>query len=576
MTTKGSKPTTTMTLSDVDTTARGQTTTVGGDDSAPAKRRTTTAARSLALVVLLLSLGALSSSSSSSFVGTVSADSGRGGGFAAAAKTTQQQQQQKSASVALSAASTATASPPSTSSSGGGAAASTAAARSAESFADAAAAVVSSDTGSSTGEKKKDPNVVVQLASYVKNSVTTTIEGCGQLWTNHGRCNAIRKKINVYRDELKQKWEEDRDDDLTSEQKKLLKTKMGGISFDEYSFLQKGKEDRGKVMNLMFLMWGAPKFLPYALLFNPEMLPSPFVRGGSGGDEAAPAGAGSAESVWAKQSRQRSIAIIEALIRLEKDARDTPVLAKINVFGKKQQEERKSQLASIIARTGEFMKRAGNDAVKDASEMLSQLDLFRTGSDFDRAERRLVGVPKTIVRGVADALSPSGLFANLQPHFMTRGKIVGHIQKVAECDDFLVSTQVNLTTVNKRLLQETCSDRFIMSAGSANADELRRSLSDWLDLAVRRPQAHMKQLQEQQASGIGPDDGDETTIYYNDNLGRMALMAYYGLRSTRDGRSSLQLPRLLYAGRSEPSSSSAVSSRGQRGFWRNRLSSAKP
>lgn len=134
-----------------------------------------------------------------------------------------------------------------------------------------ASSSTSSAAAAAAATSNNNKNVVVQLFGYVKTSITRTIDGCGQLWSNHGKCNAIRKKIAVYRDELKHRWEEE-NESLSNEQKQLLKTKIGGISFEEYSFLQKGKEDRGKVMNLLFLMWGAPRFLPYALLFNVRYL----------------------------------------------------------------------------------------------------------------------------------------------------------------------------------------------------------------------------------------------------------------------------------------------------------------
>jgi len=382
----------------------------------------------------------------------------------------------------------------------------------------------------STSVPSKTGNVAGQLVGYVKTSVTKTVDGIGQLWSNHSKCNDIRKKIGAYREHLKLEWEE-QGQDITSERKHLLKTKVGGITFEEYTFLQKGKEDRGKVMNLLFLMWGAPKILPYALLFNPDMLPSPFLSH----DDSTQGG----ESIWAKQSRERSAAVIQALLKLEKDAKVTPALAKINIFGKKKQEEQKSQLTQLVRRAGEYMHKWPS---VNASHVLSQLDLYRADTDFGRAEKRLCGVPKTIVAGLSGVLGGgTGLLSSLQPHFMTRGRVVGHVTKVTESDDFLVSSKVDLTSINRRLLQEACSERMIAAGPKSTTDEMRQDLEEWLDLAVRQPDARLVQHAIANNGSVS---------YYNGNLARMALMAYYSCLAARDDRSTLQLPRLLYSGSS--------------------------
>jgi hypothetical protein len=125
-------------------------------------------------------------------------------------------------------------------------------------------------------------NPVGQLVGYVKTSVVRTVDGCQELWSNHGRCNDIRRKMKQHSDGVREQWETDAADSgvtnpMTKQEiKQRLKSVQGGITYDDYIFLQKGKEDRGKVLNMGFLMWGAPKFLPYALMFNPDMLPSPF------------------------------------------------------------------------------------------------------------------------------------------------------------------------------------------------------------------------------------------------------------------------------------------------------------
>jgi len=123
----------------------------------------------------------------------------------------------------------------------------------------AAAATVSTTAATGGGG---GGNPVMQLVGYVKDSVVRTVDGCGLLWKNHQRCNDIRSKQKTHREKLQSKWE--MEGRMTPEEmKNKLKMVNGGITYDEFTFLGKGKEDRGKLMNVVFLMVGAPRFLPY-------------------------------------------------------------------------------------------------------------------------------------------------------------------------------------------------------------------------------------------------------------------------------------------------------------------------
>jgi LETM1-like protein len=358
-------------------------------------------------------------------------------------------------------------------------------------------------------------NVVVQLVGYVKTSIVKTVDGCGQLWRNHGRCNDIRKKIQSHRDGIKIGWEDEASTPLSQAQKERLKTLVGGISYEEYIFLQQGKDDRSKVMNLMFLMWGAPRFLPYALMFNPDMLPSPFRERATG------------ESVWVTQSRERSTAVVQALLNLERDARVTPALAKLNFLGKKKQEEAKVQLLRVIDDMAHLLSSPLRPPA-GAAQLLAQLktSLYRDESDFTRAEKRLCHVPKSLVQGINGVLNggTGGILAAVQPNFLTRGRVIGHILKVAESDDFLITNHMNLTHIPKRFLQEACSER-LMGVLGLSTDELRQQLGDWLSLNTP-------------VEGAG--------AHYNDNVARLALMGYYSCWAARGDQAALRLAPLLY------------------------------
>lgn len=165
--------------------------------------------------------------------------------------------------------------------------------------------------------------------------------------------------------------------------------------------------------------------------------------------------------------------------------------------------------------------------------MLAELGpLLYQSEPFDRAAQRLVQVPAGLVVGLGNAImGAGGALSALTPHFMQRGKLVGHIRKIAEADAFLTGAAVDLETIPYRLLREECSDRLIGGPGFT-ASELRGALQDWLDLTTNEPAARLAASTEE--------------LSFNANLARTALLGYYGLSSTRDARSGSSLPRLLF------------------------------
>jgi len=419
-------------------------------------------------------------------------------------------------------------------------------------------------------------NPVVGFVSFLKNYLSKTVEGCSQLWKNHGRCNEIRSKITKHRDMLKQKWQEDIDNDLPTapkfesekEMNRELQKIQGGITYEEFVFLTKGKDDRTKVMNLVFLMFGAPRFLPYALWFNPDMLPNVFMSGAESGGEI--------ETISQRRARERTSIVMQTLLDLERDAVVIPFAAKLNIFGRKQQKDRCLDKQRLIQQVGikmaEKLPPATNAIIsanagtpttlspkgQGALGVLDSLHsyLYKTEIDFDRSDKRLCQVPASIISGLVQACKgvvsasgsgSGGLFSNLQPNFMTRGTVVSYCRKLQEADDFLVSASVDLKTISKRLLYEACQDRLITSGGPPteySREELEQSLQDWLNLTVHKPAALMKK--------------DATkNLHYNDNLARTVLMTYYACWSVRKEPSSsgsesatsvCSLPRLLYTG----------------------------
>ena len=86
------------------------------------------------------------------------------------------------------------------------------------------------------------------MVGFVKDTVSRTVTGCGELWSNHGHCNEIRNKMKAHRLRIKEAWTEkglySPNSQYTPKQlNQQLEAITGGISYEEYAFLQKGKED---------------------------------------------------------------------------------------------------------------------------------------------------------------------------------------------------------------------------------------------------------------------------------------------------------------------------------------------
>lgn len=397
------------------------------------------------------------------------------------------------------------------------------------------------DISTTEGTSKEDVNIFTQLVGYLKDSLIRTVDGIKEMWDNHGRCKEIRTKQNDYREKLKKRWEFEEKGLTPKEMKDRLSKIKGGITYDEFVFLIKGKEDRGKLMNLMFLMWGAPRFLPYALMFYPEILPSPFAH--------LPDISGK-ESKLQKLSRERSHATLRALIAIENEAKAVPALAKLNIFGKKGQLRRMDEMDGLGKTIGQLMTTpnittgsVGGSVVLNTMENL----LYRAAEDFSRAEKRLVQVPKGVTTGIMSAMRGPNLFQNFMPHFLKRGQVLNHLLKLAEIDNFLVQENIDLYDLSTARLLEACNDRMIGGPGRSD-DELREELGDWLVLAVKQPTERIQRTGE----------------YFNQNLARMALMSFYCVVGSSDARSASYLPRLMYQGRQEDEDASDSSSKKSR------------
>lgn len=361
-------------------------------------------------------------------------------------------------------------------------------------------------------------NPVGQLAGYVKGSFLRMKDGSVELYSNHKRCNEIRAKQREYLSFAAASLPE-------SERKVALKytVSAGGISYEEFAFLKKGKDDRMKLGNIVFMMFAAPNFVPYAFMFFPEMLPSPF---------AMPVNKmGLPQMKWHDISRERTHAVVQTMLDLEKAARVAPMLANLNPFGKGKTRRMMERMDGLGHDIGGILL-ANNAVGGEGGELVLKVlkEEIYTSEKPKKGHANLTAMPKAVMKGLGRALeAPS--FNSLIPTFIVRGKVLNSLTAIESADQFLVAQNVDLKSLSAELLQEACSDRLIGGLGRSG-DEMVERLEAWLDNTVRQPAKIVK----------------TTGLYYNGNLARAAMLCYNAMDGGRDGRSASYLPRLLYQG----------------------------
>eukprot|EP00554_Chaetoceros_debilis_P006002 CAMPEP_0194078748 /NCGR_PEP_ID=MMETSP0149-20130528/5068_1 /TAXON_ID=122233 /ORGANISM="Chaetoceros debilis, Strain MM31A-1" /LENGTH=442 /DNA_ID=CAMNT_0038760063 /DNA_START=28 /DNA_END=1356 /DNA_ORIENTATION=+ len=390
------------------------------------------------------------------------------------------------------------------------------------------------DPGASTGGGGGG-NPIGQLTGYVKDSFLRMKDGSVQLYSNHKRCNEIRTKQKDHLAAIAATFPPN-----SPEQKAASKYRnnAGGVSYEEYNFLVKGKDDRSKLANIVFMMFFQPNFVPYAFMFFPDMLPSPF---------AMPKKQAMPFSKFENISRERTHAVLQTMIDLEKSSRVPSMLSNMNPFGKGKTRRSMEKLDLLGRQAGGLLVANDANGTKGAELVLKVLkDEIYT--DVKPKNNNLGDLPKPLVKGLGRALeAPS--FNSLLPGFFVRGKIVNNLKQIEMADEFLVKENVDLNSLSSLLLEETCSARLIGGPGRSNNDMVE-GLEAWLDLSVRQPKEIVK----------------ESGKHCNANLLRTALLSYNALDGARDGRSASYLPRLLFQGQSYSSNNESAQIEGKDAF----------
>jgi hypothetical protein len=449
----------------------------------------------------------------------------------------------------------------------------------------------------------KKTNPLMGVVLYLKNSFVRAADGGKEMISNYGECNRIRRKQQEFRAALRQQW---LDDERITERPNVIKDRVsriqGGINYEEYMFLQKGKDDRSKMLNLLFLSVAAPRYLPYLLMFNGnDMLPSPFhsfpeqrpkANKSASSSSWTEADMTSSVSLQARTSRERTAIVVETLLALEREVLQTLMPNKgpfsfltgggANKLDVKAERLRgihriaTQSLSDTLAPTDDMEDERfdeSNESFSGARQLLSALDsqLYQSTGDFTRAEKRLCTVPSCLTKGIGRIISASASLGNptasgagggstggfggivdmLTPNIVRRSKVLGHLRKIEEADDFLTNPWTSIRkpdgstvivnmndgsgdpstdlvdSLNRRALREACRDRFIVIPPSVptlwngeqggksfgfpsrngrgqspspissatvqgpSEDELRQHLRDWLRLAVHEPAARM-------------------------------------------------------------------------------------
>jgi len=460
--------------------------------------------------------------------------------------------------------------------------------------------IVTTTQSSTEMPSTKTKNIVFQLGGYIKDSLTRFKDGTVELYTNYQKCQTIRKKEK----EFQTIYYKD-----SSNRNNMGIYKKRGITYQEFDFLQKQKVDRGKLGNILFLLFFAPNIMPYSIMFFPDMLPSPFHAKSTTLSSSA-----SNNIRYSSASRQISHAVLKTLIDIEKlgsndsnDKSSSPSLIPFG-FGKKKAEQKIQQMKELLYLTTSFLGSSSSfntnvplllheDNDENSSKVSSSTstpiiiqqiitklhDQIYSNEKPTKDQTRFVTVPKPILKGISCLLpsssSPS-FFESFIPNFMIRNNILKHIQKISDSDEFLINEDIDFNTIDNDSLREICMDRCIAVSSNDNDDTsvLHEKLANWLQFTVVQPRLYQYSPQvlnsdSTNSTKVFPTASDlkklkfegvslleskaennnngqvehERFEYYNGNLARLMLLCNNAITSTVENHRTSILPRLIYS-----------------------------
>jgi len=441
----------------------------------------------------------------------------------------------------------------------------------------------------------KNKNIVFQLGGYVKDSLTRFKDGTIELYTNYQKCQTIRNKEKAF--------QTINYEDSDNNNNNIGIYKKRGITYHDYNFLQKQKLDRGKLGNMLFLLFFAPNIMPYSIMFFPDMLPSPFHP------KSTTSLSTTNDMKYSSASRQISHAILKTLIDIEQlgssDSSNKSSSKSLLPFGfgKKKAEQKVQQMKELLYLTTSFFGSGSScttnvplllheDNDENSSkvttttptvQILTKLhDQIYTSEKPTKDQTRFVTVPKPILKGISNLLPSSSapsFLENFLPNFLIRNNILKHIQMIAEGDEFLINEDIDFTTIDNDSLKEICMDRCIVVSSSNDNDDttvLHEKLANWLQFTVVQPRLYQysppqvvtsdsnnstkvfptaSDFKKLKFEGISllkskTDNNEQSEQprfeYYNGNVARLILLCNNAISSTIENRRTSILPRLLY------------------------------
>ncbi|KAL7477365.1 hypothetical protein ACHAW6_003175 [Cyclotella cf. meneghiniana] len=359
-------------------------------------------------------------------------------------------------------------------------------------------------TAATKTRRTASSNPVIQLLTYIKDSMINFKNGLVRMNVDHRCCNIIRQKQILHAKSMG-----------STRPRGIRGIQTGGISYAEYDFLRKGLVDRNKLLAVTVVMLCLPNYFVYYLWSFPDMLPSPFLHRKDANEI----------------SRERCHAVVSALLEIERGARVPPFSSKLNPFGKKGAERNMERLARYADKACGLFAQDGAVGPNGGKVIMEKLrcELF-TNEAPNKQQLMLMPkyFPKQVLKGLGKVIGADPLNKGSSPFGIGPLK---HIESVTLADEFLVGQNVDIDSIDSDLLAEACSARLIGGPGWTD-DERKEGLSTWLQEVERGPK-----------DVIMNHDG-----HFNGNLARAVLMCYNAVDAVRDERSDSRLARMMYQG----------------------------
>lgn len=466
----------------------------------------------------------------------------------------------------------------------------------------------SEETNAVEEPKKQGGNPIVGVASFIWSSLVGFKDNTMQLYSNHQTCNAIRAKqkafaINtgesqrfVKRGYTPSDYQPPKKGDQPINGGVYERT---GISYAEYNFLQRGKIDRGKVGQLLFLMVFSPNFLPYAFWFFPNILPTPFMN-------AAKIGETGILTPWATAVQSRVHAVLKTICTIEQQAMNAPVVSggfSLNPFGggkkdaahqhqhimcllyqqakniylplllessqarhlsgespssgiKKWKnmlmhqtvstEDNDNEVLELVHRNGDNQDLIEmSNAVEEPgpTTVLAKLEAplkIYSNTTLTKGEQRLVGFPKPLLDGLSSAIFDTS------PTPGTQASKSGAVATI------ISNLTPNFVTRNKLVAHLTTLEQqdeflcFEQGEVRLTLEELYQVCHDRCIGTSTSTEAELRQKLQNWLHCTVQHPRYSNQLFYNGNMARMVLMCANAAEATMEERSCSALPALLY------------------------------